>query len=420
MMKIDAQEIHPCQRELTIEIPPEVMEEEIASAYSRLGRERRIPGFRPGKAPRKVLQKYFSAEAREAAISSRLRAGYLQAIKEQDLRVVGDPVFSEIAWPEGGTLCFKATVEISPPVELKNYQGIRLTRESSEVEDAEIDRTLEDLRERTATFETLEERPLEEGDWALIDYRPSTPPDGQWVEGGLVEITPADKDGISPRIVGMKPGEVRLVKLPAPAGQEPGSIPVEYEVRLQEVKKKVLPEITDEWIRTWGDFQGVDKMRVQIREDLRQSKELRERRLMERQVIDFLLKKYTFPLPPRMLDSLIERYLERASKKVASRPAPEEAKPPDNELKTIARKNAEDELHIYFILAEIARREKIEIDPQALAAEIAQLAREAGVSPGEYRKTLEENGRIGVVKDRILRRLTIDFLIDNAKIKEDK
>lgn len=418
MTKIDVQEIHPCQRELTIEIPPEVMEEEIASAYRSLGRGRRIPGFRPGKAPRKVLQKYFSAEARKAAISSRLRAGYIQAIKEQDLRVVGDPVFSEIDWPEGGTFCFKATVEIGPPVELKNYQGIRLTRENSEVEDAEIDRTLNDLRERTARFETLEERPLEEGDWALIDYRPSTPPDGQWVEGGMIEITPADKVGISPQIVGMKPGEMRLVKFPASAGQESGSNPVEYELRLQEVKKKILPEITDEWIRNWGNFQGADEMRARIRDDLRQSKELQERRKMERQVVDSLLKKYTFPLPPRMFDSLAERYLKEVSERVTSRSTPEEGKPPEDELKKIARQRAEDDLRVLFILAEIARQEKIEVDPQAIADEIAQLARKSGVSPGEYRREMEKTGRIDSIRDSLLRRLTLDFLIDNAKIKE--
>ncbi|MDP8213963.1 MAG: trigger factor [Candidatus Euphemobacter frigidus] len=411
MTKVDVQEIHPCRRELKIEVSPEAMESEIASTYNRLGRGRKIPGFRPGKAPRSVLEKYIGGEVRSQSISKQVQAGYLQAVKDRDLDVVGDPDFSDIDWTEGGSLRFTATVDISPEIQLKNYRGIRLTREGSQVVDEEIDRTVESLRERLATYETGEERPLREGDWALVDYRPSGAPDDQWVEGRLIEINSPESDALGPQLAGMRPGETRSVKVANPQPGESGSDLLEFEARLQEVKKKNLPEITDEWARSWGNFPGIAELREQIKEDIRQRKELSAKRAMEAQAIDFLLKKHTFLVPPRTLDSLTEQYLRAASPPGAKDTGEEE-------LKRKARERAEADLRLIFMLAEIARREKIEVDPRAVAEEIAVMARQKGVSPEEYRKELEKNRQVDAVRDRILRQRTIDFLIEHAKIKE--
>ncbi len=417
MTKVDIRDLHPCRRELTIEIPLEAMEEEMGSVYARLSRGRRIPGFRPGKAPRKILEKYFRDEARSETVGNRVRRGYLDAVREQEIEVFGDPDFSEIDWPEAGPLRFKVAVDVRPMVELKNYRGIRLTGTDCRVEDTEVDRTLEGLRERSATFETINGRPLREGDWALVDYRPSGHADENWVEGTLVEITSPDHEGIGSQLAGMPAGESRSVTIPPAGDQNADAAPLEVEIRLREIKKRNLPEASDEWARTWGQFSGLEELRGQIREDIRQRKELEQKRSLEEQAIEYLLKKHTFPLPPATLDSLIEEYRKEVKEQADRALSAGREKVPEEKIAEIARQRAEADLRLIFILSAIARAENLEVDARLLGEEVALLARQKGVSPVEYRRELEESGRLGVVRDRLLRRLATDFIIKEAKIK---
>lgn len=418
MTTIEVQEIHSCRREVTIQIPSDVMEKELEAVYAKLGKERRIPGFRPGKAPVKIIKRYFREEGRSDTIREQVRAGYLESLKEKKLEVVGDPEFSEINWPEGGDLQFKVTVDVRPSIEVNDYLGINLTRKNIQVEEEEIDQTIEGLRERSVKYETEEERPLKEGDWALVGYRPSNSPEKEWVEGGLLEIDGSKPDGIGGQMVGMNPGEARTVKVPASEQKDSKAATTEFEVRLQEVKKKVLPEVSDEWAKKWGEFQGVNELREQIRKDILMGKEMQSRREMEGQVISDLLERYEFDLPPRLLESLVEEYRKELNEYAARRPAPKDENPPEEEIEKIARKRAEEELRLHYILAEIIRQEKIEADAESIAEEMNRLAAQRGISPLELRKELEERDRMGVIMDRIVRSRAMDFLIEKAKIKE--
>jgi len=417
MTTIEEKQIHPCRWELTIQVPAEIMDKELDATCTKLGQRRRIPGFRPGKAPLKILKNYVSEEARSDTMSDQVRAGYLTGVKEKDLKVVGDPEFSELDWPVGGDLQFKVAVDVRPSIEVTGYRGMNLTRKNDQVEEEDIDRTLEGLQERSVTYETEEARPLAEGDWALVSYRPGNSPDKEWTEGGLLEIDLSSKDGIGAQMVGMEPGQTRMTKIPVPEGSKPDVEPSEFEVRLQEVKKKILPEITDEWAQTWGKFQNVEELRKQIKEDISRGKEMEAKREMARQIDEELLKKYNFDLPPGLLDSLTGEYLKELKGYADQQARPEEEKPTAEELEKTARKRAEDELRLHYIMAEIIREEKIEADGASIAEELGKIAAQRGVSPAELRKELEESGRIGVIIDRILRSRAIDFLMENAKIK---
>jgi len=418
MTTIEIKQIQTCRRELKIQVPSEIMEEKFEAACKKLGRNRRIPGFRPGKAPLNILKKYVKEEARSDAMKDQAWAGYLDGVKENSLKVVGDPEFGRIDWPEGGDLQFTVTVDIQPVIKVDNYRGINLKRKKNEVEDKEIDQTLDDLRERSVSYETEEARPLAGGDWALVSYRPGDKPDQEWTDGGLLEIDLSQADGIGTQMVGMEPGQTRMTKIPVPEGAQTGTDPGEFEIRLQEVKKKVLPEINDEWAKTWGKFTGITELREQIRKDIAMRKDLQARREMEGQILDVFLKKYSFDLPPGLLDSLTKEYLKELTDYAAGRPVQDDEKPEEGELEKIAKKKAEDELRLHYIMAEIIREEKIEADPASIAQEVSMESARRGISPAELRKELEQSGRIGVIIDRILRTRAIDFLIENAKVKE--
>ena len=416
---VSVKETHPCRRELQIEVPPEAMEEELFSVYGQLGRTRRIPGFRPGKAPRRVLEKYFSGDARARAIENRLGRAYIEAVGEQEFRVLGDPEISDVDWPEGGPLTFKAAVEISPPVKLPQYRELKLKRKVLPVEESDLDRVIEDLRERKAEYLTEPPRPAAAGDWALVDYLPPGREDDQWVEGALIEIAAGGDRGVGGQLIGLEPDQVREVTLPGANGESPSGQDAVFPVRLREIKKRVLPEADDEWARGWGEYSGVEELRKQIREDIAESRRLEARRDLESQAMEVLLKGSDFPLPPAALRQLVDNRLAELKRMTAST-GTEEDRAAGEKLAEAARAEAEKELRLIFILREIARAEKLELDPRALGEEIARLARREGVEPARFRQALEEKGRIPVLRDSLLRRRALDFVIEQARIKDEK
>lgn len=422
MDKVEISETHPCQRELTIQVPPEVMEEELESVYRRLGQGRRIPGFRPGKAPRSVLERYFGKEAKAEAIKNRMARSYSQTLKEKELKVVGEPTFSEVRWEGDEPFNFKVTVDIGPTVELKNYKGIRVTRENSRVDEKEISQALESLRERSASFEVVEDRPLKEGDWALVDYRELKGAQAEWVENVLLEIRSSSEEVLSGQLLGLNPGQTRTVKLKSPLSGSPDKSSVgegEFEVRVKEIKKKIIPELNDDLARTWGGFEGLNEVKDKLRESIQKNKEAKVRGLMEDQVIAFLVNKHKFPLPPTALEHLTKDYLEELQQisKDRGEVAKEEDKA-DAELLKTAREKAERDLRLLFLLEEIARRENIEVDPKDIGEEVGRLAQQQGFNPVQYRQELESSGKMSILENRLHRRRVMDFLIREAKIKE--
>lgn len=416
---VTVKETHPCRRELQIEVPPEAMEEELSSVYGQIGQSRRIPGFRPGKAPRRVLEKHFAGDARARAIENRLGKAYVEALGEQEFRVLGDPEISDIDWPDGGPLTFKAAVEISPPVKLREYREIKLKRKILPVEESDVDRVIEDLRERKAEYITEPPRPAADGDWALVDYLPPGRKDDGWVEGALIEIAAGGDQGVGGQLIGLEPDQVREVTLPGAGEETPGGEPPVFPVRLREIKKRVLPEPDDEWARGWGEYSGIDELRKQIREDLAESRRLEARRELEGQAMEILLQGSDFPLPPDALRQLVDNRVAEL-RRMAAPTGPEEDKAFEEKLAGSARAEAEKELRLIFILREIARAEKLELDPRALGEEVGRLARREGVEPARLRQALEEKGQIPVLRDRLLRKRALDFVIEKARIKDEK
>lgn len=416
MSTVTVKEDHPCRRELLIEVSPEVMEEELSSVYVNIGLGVRIPGFRPGKAPRRVLEKHFGADARAQTIESQLQKAYEEAIPEQEFRVLGNPEISDVDWPEGGPLSFKALVEISPPVKLQEYRGLKLKKKINPVEESDIDQVIDDLRERKAEYLTESPRAAVAGDWSLVDYLPPGRKDEEWVEGALLEISEDRERGIGAQLIGLEPGQSREVTLPDSAEESGEAAPQVFPVRMQEIKKRVLPEANDEWARLWGEYADLEELRKQIGEDMARSRDLRARRELEEQAGELLLQGYDFPLPPSALENLIESRLENYRRR-SGQSSEESAATPDEKVIAGARQESEKELRLIFILREIARAEKLEVDPRALGEEIAGLARREGVPPAQLRKVLEERGQIPILQDQLLRGRVLEFVIEQAQIK---
>jgi len=256
----------------------------------------------------------------------------------------------------------------------------------------------------------VEDRELREGDWAQVDYRSLKAPDSSWVENALLEIKPAGKDKFSSRLVGLKPGQTRVAEVELEPGKEEKS---RFEVKLKEIKKRVLPELNEELARSWGDFESLDDVRKKLRQDLEREKEKEARKDLENQVTRYLIDRSGFSLPPGLLERLTKDYREQMEKLVPAGGG-DDSKPDYQEA---AREMAERELRLTFLLDEIAAREKVKVDPKNLGLEVSLQASRHKVDPAVMRARLRQSGRLALLEDRLRRQQTMDFLIDNAKIK---
>ena len=386
------------------------MIKELDRVYEELRRSRRVPGFRPGKASRAVLQVRFGNEARRQALQSQVARGYREAIRENNIKALGDPDFKEVEWAGEGDLSMKVVVDIAPEVEPKGYQAISLNKKKVQVDDEEVEAALQNLREHAASFEVVEDRELREGDWAQVDYRSLQGQDSSWLENAMLEIKKPELDKFSAQLAGLKPGQTRTVEIELEKEKEGKS---RLEVKLKEIKKRVLPELNDALAQSWGNFKDMTEVREKIRQDLEREKETDARKDLENQVTKYLIGKNDFSLPPGVLERLTKDYQEEIKRltSAGAKDAPEE------DYQKRAREMAENELRLTFLLDAIAVREKIEVDPRILGEEVGRLAVRQKVDPAELRNQLRQSGKLDLLEDRLRRRQTMDFLITNAKIK---
>lgn len=407
-MEIEIKDIEACRKELSIRVPEQLMNQELDRVYGELRRSRRVAGFRPGKASRAVLEVHFGKEARAQVLQNQASRGFQEAVREEKLKVIGDPDFKEVRWDGKGELTMKVEVDLAPEIEPRGYQGIPLKKREVRVDDQEVEEMLKTLVEHSASFEVVEGRELREGDWAQIDYRSLKGSDASWLENAMLEIKPRDK--FSSQMAGLKPGETRVVELELePKNGEKSR----FEVKLKEIKKKVLPELSDELASTWGKFKDLAEVREALRQDRGKEKEAEARKDLEDQVTEYLFGKNKFPLPPGVLERLTKDYREQM-KRLA---APRAKNIPEEDYQTAARAKVEEDLRLVFLLNAIAAREKIKIDPRALGEEVGRLAVRQKVAPAELRNQMQQEGKLSQLEARLRRQQTMDFIIDNAKIK---
>jgi trigger factor len=415
--KVDIKDIGPCQKELSIRVPAEEMKKDLDEVYRQLARSRRIPGFRPGHAPRAVLETHFGKEARAEALYNGARTGYVRAIQEMSIPVVGDPVFEGLSWEGEGDLVFTARVDTHPAVELKEYRGIEIAAGETGVSEEEVEKMIASFRERSAVFEVVSGREVAAGDWAVVDYRAvsdaSVPPR----ESVLLELRADDPRSLAPQIVGMKPSETRTVTLSLPVQEGAAERKVELSLTLKEIKKRVLPELSDELAKTWGDFSTVDEVRKKVSAGWKERKEKAAREAREEQVVARLLRDNVFPLPPRALEQMAAGHREDFKRYRSALRSQDGTEMSEEKLAALARERAEDDLRLIFILEEIARREKVSVDARSLGEEISRIAHQNQQAPSEVRRAMEASGDIPALEERLRRRSALALVVAAAVVK---
>jgi trigger factor len=400
-INVEVTEGGDCRRTIFIEVEPGLLEDEKGKVLAGLAKDVTIPGFRKGKAPKDVIQKRFAEEIHTEAIKSLLPDAYAHAVSTEKLRPIGDPVFRDISIEENEPVKFKVEVEVEPVIELKDYRDVKVEVDEVSVDDEEVDKVLESLKERYADYEPVE-REAATTDVVVIDYVPSGE-DGQPDESKKVEDYPVQLGAgqlfpeFEEAIIGKKQGEEGTAEISYPDDYKPERLAgqkVKYSFTLKEIKEKRLPEIDDAFASKVDEkFSSLGELREDIGRRMREEKEEEARRKMEEAAIDSILEANPFDVPGTMID----RYkgeLEKEDEKrrnmagVEAEGDAEKKKEIDALFDRIARRS----IKRFFLIDRIAGLEDIRVTEADVEAEIERIAGGSGRPVDEIRPYFEKGG----------------------------
>ena len=433
-MKVEVERQPGSVSKLQIELPPEEVEKEWDAIANSFARFAKIPGYRPGKAPRAVIDKRFRKEIQDELTKKLVSKSYHEAVEQEHLRVASLTNIEDIQFGEDKSMRFRATVVIAPEFELPDYKKIPVQLPDTKVSDAEIEEALERLREQSADFVDVPGRGLQMGDFAVLDFEGSmdskpiseiAPQASKNLQGGKKFWLHLAADNFLPKfceqLVGQKPGETRLAIVEFPADfpvKELAGKKADYAVTVREVKEKVLPPIDDALAAKLAPGKTLVDLRQLLEHDIEHAKEHDVERAKESQIMKYLHERIQFELPPALLQNETRRALAELVQRNREHGVTDEMlKEKERELIDGAAGVAAHRLKTNFILHRIVERENIEVAKEDVDLRIRQEAARYDISPEKMRKELQQKDVLDDVAEQILLGKTLDFLKANVSIE---
>lgn len=414
---------------LKITAPAAVVNDGFKKAVAKIANNVNIPGFRKGKAPRNIIEMHYGKETvKQEAFEIVANKAYSDALDQEKLIPVSDPKVEESTFEEGKDMELTIKVTLKPEPELGEYKGLHVEKEAVEVTNEAVEDAVNELRKRNAKMVAAEDDAvIEKGDFAIIDFAGTV--DGEPFSGGEGKGYPLEVGsnsfipGFEDQLVGLKKGDSTDVEVTFPeeyfvkelAGKE-----AVFKVNIQDVKRRELPELTDEYVAANSDFKTVDELRANYKERMQKSAEENAKVAYERALIDLAVANAKFTVPEIMIEDRISQMVDEMKMSLESRKMTMEmymqytgmdmAKIRENQ-RPVAEENVKTDL----VLDAIAKAENIQVDMADVDAEIAAIASQHGASVDEVKKIIRNNGTMGLLLANILRRKAAHVVIDSAK-----
>jgi len=421
-MKTEFTDVTATQKTITIEIPVDVVDAEINRVAKGYTKQARIPGFRPGKVPATLVKQRFKEQILNDVAHGLIPRAVDEALQERGIEPVDTPNIRDVALEEGQPLKFTAAIETVPPFDVGDLSTIEATRHASEVTDETVDKTLQNLRQRGAKFEPVEDRGVEDGDTVVLDIERKDPegkPDRH--ENVSLELgSPANPPGFDAQLLGLRTGETKSFIIHFPDDytvKEMANTDVDYTVTVKDIRRKVLPELDDEFAKDLGAFESLGALKDRVRADLQEESEEHARQHLRTDVLKQLSERVTFDLPP----SLVEREMDRRIEEFASRLMQQNVDPRQagidwGQFRESQRDPARASVASALALDEIARREGLTISAEDVDKEIERFAVRAGRTPAALRAQLEKEGSVARLATGLRREKAVDLVLSRARI----
>ena len=424
-MKTEFLDVSDTRKQLVVEIPSTVVDAEIDRIARDYSKAARIPGFRPGKVPAKVVWQRFRDQILHDVAHDLIPRAVDDALRERGMEPVDTPDIKDVLVEEGQPLKFTANFETVPAFDPGDYSALKLRRPPAVVEDEAVAQALEQLRQRAARYEPVEGREVEASDTVVVDLvreSPNEPDDTH--ENVSIEIgATANPPGFDEQVIGMTIGEQKRFPVDYPADysvKELAGTTLHYRVTVKELKKRVIPALDDEFAKDLGDFETLDALRQRVRADLLAEADRTAEREVRTDLLRQLAARVTFDVP----DALIERELERRIEEFVRRLVEQGVDPRQagidwQRFRDNQRDSARETVASAIVLDEIARREQLAVESGEVDAEIEKYAAAMNRPAGAVRGRLEKEGRISSLYTSLRREKAVDFLRSRATIAEE-
>jgi trigger factor len=421
-----------CKREIELEIPAENVQKATEKVARDIARVARIPGFRPGKAPVTLVRRRFAEDIQGEVVQSLVPEYLEKALDEKKLTPVTQPAVDKVEFKEGEPLRVRAVFEVLPEFELGDYKNLRVEVDEIAAGDAEVEKTLEEMRERSATFVPIEDRAAQDGDYVLIKLEGTPVDGGDPVKADNIMVHLGSEETLgsfNENLRGAKPGETKKFE-----ARYPDDYPDEklkgktynFTVDVQAIKEKKLPELNDEFVKDAAGAEGgeasgittLEDLRKRIRENLEAAKEQRKGAQARDKILDQLVKQHDFPVPEALVEGQMDTRLERAARSLAAQGIDPRAVNVDwVAMRSRQRDRAVDDVKAELLLDRIATAENIDATDEDVEKEIATLAERSGESAIALRARLTKQGALDRMKSKLRSDKTIEWLYRTAQIE---
>jgi trigger factor len=425
------------QREIQVEIPADIVSRETDAVVTKFQKLAKLPGFRQGKVPATVVKNRFAEDIKSEVVESLIPRYFRQETEKQNLHPVSQPRVTDLHIHEGEPLRFKASFEVLPEFDITGYQEISVEKPDTSVSEEDVETALQQLREQNASFNAIEDRSLQDGDFAQVAFR-GTPKNAgaQETEGQAAdqkaEGQPVNMDDVlvevggsntlpafTENLRGANPNEERIFDVTYPEDFSDARLAgktFEYSVTIKGVKQKHLPELNDDFAKELGQFADLNELRQRVRENMESEKKHKAEHEGKDKIVDELLKQNEIAVPESMVEHQIDVRLERGLRALAQQGMrPEDMKKMDfGRLRAGQRDQAEREVRIALMLEKIADKENVEVSDEELNSEIEALALQAKQPVESVRSRLTQDGGLARIRSRIRSEKTLDFLYNRS------
>jgi trigger factor len=417
-----------CRREIELEIPAENVTKATDKVARDLARVARIPGFRPGKAPVTLIRRRFAGDIQGEVLQSLVPEYLEKALDEKKMIPVTRPEVDKVEFKEGEPLKFRAVFEVLPEFELGDYKNVDVQIDPVEAGEAQVDKAIEEMRERAATFVPVEGRAAKDGDFVLMKLNGTPVGEGDPVEADNIMCHVGAEETLesfTENLRGANAGETKKFRTEYPADYPDEKLKgktYDYSVEVQGIKEKKLPEVNDEFAKeVAGEAAGVTnlaEMRAKILENLGAAKEEQQSSQAKEKILEALVAKHDFPVPQALVEHQMDVRLERAARSLAAQGVdPRTVNVDWRAMRAGQQDRAVNDVKAELILDRIATAEKIEATDEDVDKELNLLAENSGESATTLRARLTKQGALDRMKSKLRSDKTIDWLYRNARIE---
>lgn len=426
-MKVTKENLENMEMALTVEVPVEEWEKAIKQAINRVAHSINIPGFRKGKAPRSIIERTVGMDAvLDEAYEICAPDAFDKVLREENIELGAYPRFERITAVSGQPLVFKAVIVPKPPVTLGEYKGVKVEKKAVEVTEEEVLKHIDRMRERKARLvDAAADAVVARGDMVTLDFQGFV--DDEPFEGGEGKDYPlsigsgAFIPGFEDQLIGVAAGGEKDVEVTFPENYHAEKLagrPAVFKCKVNTIKHRELPELTDEFVREASTFQTVDELKNDVRENLIRQGEAQAKQEREEAAVDKAVENATLEVPPKMVEDRVNQMIESLASRLESQGLKFEqylqyAGTDMARLREDYKETALKSVKADLVLEAISKQEEITVTAEEIEAEIGSMAKAYNATPAQVKKIIREQGTYGGLVANIGRRKTAKLIIDN-------